>query len=366
MNCAMKWWLAQGGVAVAAALAAVAPSARADALTTGNILVSTGAFFTSHPRQVIEFTPIGTMVQFFNVPVPTGGGPTDQVRDLVVGGDGRVYIYNGTFSPTLTVLSPETGAFIQTQGVGFSTINNGSYGGIGTFGNYVFVTDQTTGGSLANGIVRFNVTDFSSERFASQAFGAGFSDLTVGLDGLLYGFNPPGGGPASQINVYDPESLAQVRTINLDSTAFLADLRGIAVDGDGTIYAAGWDGRVYRISNSGMVLGSRATGAFNLTDIDIAPDGRLVLGGRFGDVILTDTAFAALSRFGLEPGFPIGPSIFVAFTDRPGPAQVIPEPASLTLLGLGALGLAAFAHRRTRAARPGYGVKENGISSYLY
>ena len=90
--------------------------------------------------------------------------------------------------------------------------------------------------------------------------------------------------------------------------------------------------RLYAVSSAGATLNSRVTGFSNLTDIDLDNSGRLVVGSRFGDVILTSTTLASQTSFTLAGG----PTIHVAFTS-PLP---VPEPTSLSLCGLAAVVLA--------------------------
>jgi ligand-binding sensor domain-containing protein len=68
----------------------------------------------------------------------------------------------------------------------------------------------------------------------------------------------------------------------LNNTLSSADLRGLAVNFDGSIYAAGWNGTIYALNNNGSILNSRTNGINSLTDIDLDSSGRLVVGSRFG------------------------------------------------------------------------------------
>ena len=306
---------------------ALAPIAIADAapLTGGDILVT-----RQNAHQLVEFTTGGSAVQTFGIPSP--GGATETLRDVVVGPNGAVQLYNGTFSPVVTTLTPTTGATADRTASGFGTFNNGSYGGIGALGSYVYATSQTS----QQGIVRFGLADNSSTFFGTAS---GYQDLTIGGNGLLYALPSTN----SRIDVFDPSTLTLTRSIALNSTLTNADLRGLAVNTDGKIYAAGWNGSLYALDTNGNILNSRATGFNNLNDIDIDSTGRLVAGSRFGNVVLTTTSLATQTSFTDSSGG----NIFVAFTS-PLAITAVPEPGSI-LYGVGVfgiVGLGMFQRRR--------------------
>ena len=75
----------------------------------------------------------------------------------------------------------------------------------------------------------------------------------------------------------------------------------------------------------------------NHFDVDIHPDGRILVGHRFGDVVMTDRNFSSASVFntGNSP-------TFVAFTNVPA---TIPEPTT-GLMGLLIGGM--FVRRRAK------------------
>ena len=131
-----------------------------DAFTPGDILVSsTTDFQTSLLR---EYTPTGTLVQTFSVPIAPGGDAYS--RGIATDASGNVQIYNGTFSPYLTTLNPTgSGSFSNHTFSGWSTVNDIYFGGVAVNGNYAYATDMSTfGGGSPNGIVRFDLTNFSA------------------------------------------------------------------------------------------------------------------------------------------------------------------------------------------------------------
>ncbi len=170
--------------------------------------------------------------------------------------------------------------------------------------------------------------------------------MTVGANGLVYAINQLG-FPSREIDVFNPNTLQQVETITLSSQAFGADLRGIAVDAKGNIFAAGWDGTIYELNSSGAVVNSLSSGFNNLNSIAIDNQGDLVVGDRFGDVILTTTALTSETSFNTGTNDPL----HVNFTS-PLTIASVPEPSSVVLAGIaGILGLGCWARSRGRACR---------------
>ncbi len=255
-----------------------------------------------------EFTDTGTLVQSVPVPYGTGTRPgTESVRDIVVGSTGSYYIYNGTFSPYLTVYEPDAGSWEHFTFSGWSTVNNGSYGGIAIDDNYVHLTDMwTANNGTPSGLVRFDTTDFSAERYAS---GREYIDITRGLNGYLYAVRNGGTNAGGwTVDVYDLEgSCGQINTITLGH-----EVRGIAVNAEGEIFGADLSDFIYHFRSDGVILNSVDSGGADLTDIDIASDGTLVIGERFGRVILTDETLNTPTTI-----VDIDDGTFVAFASTP-------------------------------------------------
>lgn len=204
--------------------------------------------------------------------VPDAGGCCDYARDLVVLDDGRIIIYNGTFSPMLSIYDPVTHIWTSMRHSGWGTVNNGTYGGIAVLGNYVYVTDMTLATSNTAGIVRFDLNTMSSEFFS----GGEYIDLTIGLDGNLYALTGYG-----SLAVINPETMEQIEARPIVTS------RSIAVDANGNVYAATWGGEIYRYdadnNNTGILT---VTGS--LYDIDISIHGELIISDRSGRIVRTD------------------------------------------------------------------------------
>jgi PEP-CTERM motif len=312
-------------------------SARGASLTPGDILVSsTTDLQTSVLR---EYTPTGTLVQTFSVPIAPGGD--SYIRGIATDSSGNVQIYNGTFNPYLTTLDPATSSFSNHTFSGWSTDNNIYVGGMVVNGNYAYATDMATAGSGSpNGIVRFDLTNFSATRFASgPANGSGdYTQVGLGLNGLLYAPWPGGSPVGDNIDVINPVSMTKT-TITLP---FLFQVSGVTADQAGNIYAVGalGDGHIYKLDSNGNVLAEISTGFTDLTGLQINNSGQLLTASSNGEVIMTNTSFSQLSSFSVG-------SQFTTFDTFVTPPSVVPEPASLTLMAIG-LGVVAFgmSHRR--------------------
>ncbi|MEM8677663.1 MAG: hypothetical protein AAGF83_27955 [Cyanobacteria bacterium P01_G01_bin.67] len=227
------------------------------------------SFVVSRDGSILEYARIQTE---YGINMSLAGSAslghtsTEQLRDLIVSPDGTLHIYSETFDPTLQSFNWQTYS-------GWSTANNVSYGGIDYYQNYIFVTDMKTYGSdedEAKGIVRFSQTDEPAIRFAEEG---NFIDLTVGLDNLIYGLESYG-----KIKVYDPETLELVRSFTLEEK--YNNYRGIAVNKQGEIFSAAWDGNIYYFNPEGNIVDINAAdwsviidlNTNNFYDINISPD----------------------------------------------------------------------------------------------
>ncbi|PTL76938.1 hypothetical protein DAT35_47610 [Vitiosangium sp. GDMCC 1.1324] len=271
-------------------LAGLGPAA-ATPLQSGNILISTG-------NTLYEYTPAGAWVRTVPIPYPGGTRPTTETaRDVVVDASGNLALYNGTFDPYVSQYDVAAGTWTHTTHTGWSTANNASYGGLARYESFVFATDMLTYGTgdSPRGLVRFDLGGSTPVRFADTV---DFIDVTLGQDGLLYAL----ASNEYTVQVYDPSTLALVRTLNLP---FGKSIRGIAVSQQGEIYGASWDDNIYRFSAAGVQLGQLYSGAYDLIDIDLSAEGLLVVSSRFGNILFTDLQLSSLSSFtvGSAPAF---------------------------------------------------------------
>lgn len=296
----------------AAILLTIAPAlALAAPFLPGNLLVAT-------ENVVYETSPAGQIVQQFPTEYPGGYPVTEYARDVAVGEDGVLHVFNGTFSPYMSTYDPLTGAWDHRTHPGFSIANNGSYGGIDALGSRVFVTDGLTN----PGVIMFDVASGQVQGFAQ---GVDAIDLTLGLDGLLYVLSPSGSPGGRIVDVFDPDTYAFVRSLNLADIFGWTEHRSIAVDHNGDIFIADWDGEIHRVSAAGQLIatitpecqwsGSPSYCSFN--DIAISADGQLALGSRFGEIIVTDVDFASVTRFQVGDR-----GAFVEFVPAAGPREI--------------------------------------------
>jgi len=322
-------------------IAAILPrAALAGSLTPGDILVSSTNNLQTNVLR--EYTPTGTLVQTFSVPTAPGGDA--YIRGIATDTSGNVQIYNGTFSPYLTTLDPSTSTFTNHTLSGWSTVNNIYYGGLVVDGNFAYATDMATAnpGGAPNGIVQFNLTNFTATRFASGAAnGSGdYIQVGLGLNGKLYAPWPGGSPVGDNIDVIDPNSETKT-TITLP---FLFQVSGVTADQAGNIYAVGalGDGHIYKLDSNGNVLASISTGFTDLTGLEISNSGQLLTDSSKGEVIITNTSFSQLTTFSVGSEL----TTFDTFVTPPTVVSA-PEPASLTLVAMG-LGCVAFGSRRRR------------------
>jgi hypothetical protein len=253
----------------------------------------------SRQQALYEYTLAGDLLS--QVPIPPGGDSGS--RDIVQTRANAIAVFNGTFSPTLSVL--RNGAWTSTSIAGWSTVNNLSFGGIASLGHYLYVTDMMTWGAEVRGLIRVDTRSGIHQRFLQDR---DYVDVNAGLDGLLYGLRDDYG----QLDVINPE------TMTIIAQRFLghgSGSRSIAVDVDGTIFMASWNSYVAKYSAAGVELKRRGFG-HSMMDIDINDAGLLVMGTRFGPVFVSDVELATATSFGA------GWDSFVAFRD-PSPHTLV-------------------------------------------
>lgn len=263
--------------------------------TPGNILVSNSPLNGDVPT-LYEYTPFGQLVREYEVPLVDASGPRDVVADRT----GNVYLFNGTFSPRLTRFDPHVtpgddqpaGFTEHLQFPGWNTAENPAFGGLASFGDFVFATDTKTqrDTSAQRGIVRYDVGSGVLERFYAEH--GSIIDVAVGLDGLLYTLGPANDSVGTLVRRYHPVTMQLLGTISLP-----VNHRAIAVDANGDIFAAYPD--IHHYNSAGVVQRTALDdgGVGGLADIDIDADGRLLIAAQDGHILVTDRHFTSLYTF---------------------------------------------------------------------
>lgn len=260
-----------------------------------DIFVAQG--FSGGEGTIAEYTPSGGYVRTLQVPANTGSSAhygTEYLRGIAVTQAGQIVGFNGTFSPQLTTFHPGTRTFTTQTASPWLIYNSGSSGSLGVSQKYTFaLNDQPAG------ILRFN-PDGTRQQFGSPTDYRQYVNLTVGGDGKLYVLYSTAG--TFSVDAYDPVSLHPLRTIPLQVPSAhgseSTELRNLAVDASGTIYAIELYNYVYHLDANGALLQSASHGMGGYTnDIKIDPvNGRVLI-----DVGVTSTTIlqtdATLSSF---------------------------------------------------------------------
>jgi hypothetical protein len=273
-------------------------STAACAQFTGGILVQSetpGAI----SYRIREYGLDGSVRQTIIPPAPPNSTDLQNPRDLVVGSDGRLSLFNGTFDPYLSTFDPVPNSWSHVTRADWATVNNVSYGGIARYGNNVFVTDMLEG-SPAGGVVVFDTGAGTSSEFATSLSP---TDLNLGLDGKLWVLS------GSVAYAFNPATFAAMGSVNLPGGF---DIRGLAVDQNGDFYLATWDGVLAHVGPGGNLLGTRSFGG-SLIDVDVSPGGGVLVGTRLDGAWLTDTSLSTPLQ--IESG---RWNSFVSFVPEPG------------------------------------------------
>jgi hypothetical protein len=336
------------GLLVVLALVACAGTAQAGPFTLGNILVTSN-------QTLVEYTRAGTLVQ--SIPVPVVEPATGLLRDVVVDSNGNAQMFNGTFNAALTTYNPKTNTFTNTPITGgLHTVNNVTFGGITALGSNVFLATNATAPNPLNGLVRVDVNNLSSQaRFASGSSGAGdFIQVTAGYDGRIYGLFGAGSPAGTVIDVYDPQTLAFLRSITPASPT--GELRDIAVDANGNIFGVSFvkdanGNSLYEFGPNGNLINSLALPTpfnnFVGSTVELSAAGDVLVASPGGQVFLTNESFTGLTSFNVPSSFP---SLFATFVEPPpGAGVIVPEPATGPALAAGLLLLSLMRRPRRRA-----------------
>lgn len=280
---------------------------------------------------LMQYSQQGALLNSQAIPQALGATETEVARGLSVDSSGNVNIFDGTLSPSLATLSAaaQTWSFQTTSGWG--TNGNVTYGNVVAYNNYLFASNMQSSNGQSYGMVRFDGSG-SSELFAPNA---SFVQIALGQDGLLYGLENSGTGPtvSQTVEVFNPVTLAPVRTFTLNSAQPI-DIRSIAVDGSGNIFAASWGGTVPEYDRNGNPTGESIQlktpfgFADNLVDIALDSDGQIAVSGHRGDIYLTKESLTNVQTIQTNQW-----NAFVTFDHYIGAAPQVVTPTFSLLTG---------------------------------
>ncbi len=204
-------------------------------------------------------------------------------RDLIALDNGEIAVYNGVFSPLLSILSDQNWTHQNIEG--WSTINNTTYGGITSLNNFIYVTDMRTAGTGApRGILKIDQIEGTAERFFENT---DFIDVSLGADNLLHAVV----SDYREIITIDPASMTALDNSRLPG---LLTARAITADTDGNLYLASYLDGFYKINSRGEVVGTIFLD-YELRDVDIKGD-LLLVAGR-DEFFLLNTSLEIIRRY---------------------------------------------------------------------
>jgi hypothetical protein len=251
-------------------------------LLAGNLLLTTEV-----PGQIVynllQYTQKGHLVSSVNIPQAPGSTEYEDARGLSLDPSGNVNIFDGTFQPSLATYAPSANSWSFQTTSGWTTVNNVSYGEVAAYNQYVFASDMVTANQPTDGIVRFGGG-------ATTIFGQGtdFIQVALGQDGMIYGL-----GGSGAVQEFNPDTMAKERGFKLMGGPD-SDIRSIAIDPSGTIYAATWGGYAVKYDANGHFVTSMSLNGDNLLSIALDTDGQIAIGGRFGNVYLTNESLTSV------------------------------------------------------------------------
>lgn len=267
----------------------------------GNILVSS-------QNTVFEYAATGELVSQFSI--PNNPAAENSARDIIVLDNGNLAVFNGTFEPVLSIYDGEAWAHHTIDG--WSTVNNGSYGGIDTLSGNVLLADMSTANAITQGLL---LVDLQANQASSFVDNTSYIDVTVGQDGLIYALKNSYGN----VDVYDPDTLQVIKSVDL---GHLSSSRGVTANAQGEIFMVSWDEYIARYSADGILQKKLTieTQTADPQDINIDDSGRIAVGSRFGTVFITDESLNRYTSIEVT-----GANAFVAFVPEFEPSIAPPQ-----------------------------------------
>ncbi|MFV2060891.1 MAG: hypothetical protein ACC653_09425, partial [Gammaproteobacteria bacterium] len=243
----------------------VSKTAIAASFTQGNILIHTKG-------RIYEYSLSGVRIQRVSVPTlnfPQNGITVVPNNRAVINDVNKLHIYDS---------NNNLWSSISSSGVD-AGLNTGD-GKIAAYCNSVFSGDSL---GSAKGIIRYDLLQQNFVR--NQNYVA--SNISIGLDGYFYIDN----------NKFDPV------TLDIRGAAKFLSPPGNIIDrvankaGTQFVISSSPYHAIYRVSKSGVreaVLYSGYYKVKNLIDIDISDTGKIVVGNKDGQVLITDENFKSL------------------------------------------------------------------------
>ncbi len=213
-------------------------------VTRSNTDIDPPNTFVTINNELREYDPTGAFVGSVPIPWPAGARPVgEDAHDAVFLQNGRIAVFNGTTEGYVSVYDPAGGTWQDFTIPGLSTDGaDMGTGGITSVGNFVFVTDMSSGSADPFGIVRLNLNNGTVTRFADRQIG----DRLFVNDTL-----------ANTIQEVDPVTGATVNSFPLPVTNPLGSNTGMAFDGMHLWVLAGPldNDRIYQLNaDTGAVL----------------------------------------------------------------------------------------------------------------
>lgn len=264
-------------------------STEASPIMSGNLIIS-DPFYLG--QTLLEYQPDGTLVQTIPVQQPTYSG---SAGGIAFDEQGLLWVFNGELEPYLSSWDSEDDLWSHWSFPDWNSFLCFPCQGIGTFSDYVFVTDMGAFGG-PNGLVRFDRRDETFVRFAD---GINYSALAVGKDGLVYSrrsddVSPP---PPTVIDVFDPVTLDLVKSVTLSQPTLT-----IAADILGQLYGVSGQSILLYSPDGALVDSYQVVEEGALYTISLSDDERFVVVSSNGEVVLTDFNFVPQERFWILTG----------------------------------------------------------------
>ena len=293
-----------------------------------NLIVSVNEFTGStNAARYAKVCCNGTFGEKMFVINPEGGDSgLNTVRDLVEAPDGHIWVFDGTFSPLLLRLATNPNeTMIGIPIPGWSAVNQSMRGGIALWGDYVFLTDNSTGSgnTMLSGLIRYNSRTGAVDRFgtSTQPF-----DISVSGD-TLYALE---GDSQGIVYKYNLNNLTLIDTVTLPSAVYF----GITV-ADNFLFTTGYEPSGHNVIkkftlDGNLVSSLNVDGHGVLGDIDADRNGYVYVGtASSGEVLTTTKVLASYSAIRVTDS-PDGGTVFVA-------VRAVPEPGTATLVVSGTL-----------------------------